>query len=63
MALQGQVSTGVGVNSAATTQQMTQQKKLTGILGSVGRPQPSGKVSTVKDDGLKKKYTVFTDSD
>ena len=62
MATKGQVPPKAVVNPTASTQQTTQQKKQTGMLGSGGKPQPSGKVSIVKEDGLIKKFTKHTDS-
>ena len=57
---QTKVLPGVGGNSAANIQQFTQQKNQTRMLSSVVRPQPYGKMSTVKNDGLNNKFTKHT---
>ena len=62
MATKGQVPPRAVVNLTASTQQTTQQKKQTGMMGSGGKPQPSGKVSVMKEDGLNNKFTKHTDS-
>ena len=59
---QSKVLPGVGGNSAANTHQLTQQKNQTKMSSGVAKPQPSGKVSTVKNDGLNKKFTKHTGS-
>ena len=60
MLSQTKVPSGVGDNSAATTQQLTQQKNQTRMLSSVVRPQPYRKMSTMKNDGLNNKFTKHT---
>ena len=53
---------GVGGNSAANAQQCIQQKTQTKMSSGVAKPQPSGKVSTVKNDGHNNKFTKHTAS-
>ena len=57
---QTKVLSGVGDNSAATSQQLTQQKNQIKMSSSVAKLQPSGKMSTVKNDGLFSKFTKHT---
>ena len=60
MLSQAKVVPGERVNPAATSQQLAQQKNQTRMLSNVDRSQPSGKLSTMKNDGLNKKFAKYT---